>query len=109
MIRDWMHIASRRPIVMRGMKYVVVVGSILIVINHGNAIAAGTVDSTRIVQMILTLLVPYCVSTASSVGAIVLHGPHQVAPNSTSTGSSLRRTSDSKFDSLTSWIGICDV
>lgn len=73
MIREWLHIASRRPIVMRGLKYGLVVGSILIIINHGNAIAAGTVDSTRMVQMILTLLVPYCVSTASSVGAIIDH------------------------------------
>ncbi len=73
MIREWLHIASRRPIVMRGCKYALVVGSILIIINHGNAIIGGTVDSTRVVQMILTLLVPYCVSTASGVGAIIDH------------------------------------
>jgi hypothetical protein len=58
----------------------ILVGSILIVINHGNAIAAGTVDSTRIVQMILTLLVPYCVSTASSVGAIIDHRAGKTDP-----------------------------
>jgi hypothetical protein len=73
MIRQWLHIASRKPIVMRGLKYGIVVGSILIIINHGNAIAAGTVDSTRVIQMMLTVLVPYCVSTASSVGAIIDH------------------------------------
>ncbi len=73
MIREWLHIASRKPIVMRGCKYGLVVGSILIIINHGNAIADGTVDSTRLVQMMLTLLVPYCVSTASSVGAVIDH------------------------------------
>jgi len=72
-IREWLHIAGTRPIVMRGLKYGLVVGSILIVINHGNAIANGTVDSTRVIQMLLTLLVPYCVSTASSVGAILDH------------------------------------
>ncbi len=80
MIREWLHIASRRPIVMRGLKYGLVVGSILIIINHGNAIAAGTVDSTRMVQMILTLLVPYCVSTASSVGAIIDHRVGKTEP-----------------------------
>ncbi len=80
MIREWLHIASRTPIVMRGLKYALVVGSILIVINHGNAIAAGTVDSTRVVQMILTLLVPYCVSTASSVGAIIDHRARKTDP-----------------------------
>ena len=73
MIREWLHIAGRKPIVMRGCKYGLVVGSILIIINHGNAIADGTVDSTRVVQMLLTLLVPYCVSTASSIGAIIDH------------------------------------
>ena len=73
MIREWLKIASRRPIVMRGLKYGLVVGSILIVINHGNAIIEGTVDATRLIQMILTTLVPYCVSTASSVGAVLDH------------------------------------
>ena len=80
MIREWLHIASTRPIVMRGLKYATVVGSILIIINHGNAIAAGTVDFTRMVQMILTLLVPYCVSTASSVGATIDHRAGKTDP-----------------------------
>jgi hypothetical protein len=80
MIRQWLHIASRKPIVMRGLKYGIVVGSILIIINHGNAIAAGTVDSTRVIQMILTLLVPYCVSTASSVSAIIDHRAGKTDP-----------------------------
>ena len=71
MIREWLYIASRTPIVMRALKYGIFVGLILIIINHGNAIVAGTVDSTRVIQMILTVLVPYCVSTASSVGAVI--------------------------------------
>lgn len=71
MIREWFRIARRRPIVMRGLKYGIVVGSILIVINHGNALVEGTVDTARLIQMILTMLVPYCVSTASSVGVVL--------------------------------------
>ena len=73
MIRDWLRIACTKLIVLRGLKYGLVVGSLLIVINHGNAIIDGTVDSARVIQMMLTLLVPYCVSTASSVGAIIDH------------------------------------
>jgi hypothetical protein len=73
MIRDWLRTASTKRVVVRGLKYSVVVGSILIFINHGNAIVDGTVDATRLIQMLLTLLVPYCVSTASSVGAIIDH------------------------------------
>jgi hypothetical protein len=73
MIRDWLRIASTKSIVVRGLKYGLVVGSLLIAINHGNAIIDATVDSARVIQMMLTLLVPYCVSTASSVGAIIDH------------------------------------
>jgi hypothetical protein len=47
-----------------------IVGAILITINHGEAILRGDVTPGRLVQMALTLLVPYCVSTASSVGAM---------------------------------------
>jgi hypothetical protein len=73
MSKEWFDIACRRSIVTRGLKYGAIVGSILIFINHGNAIIEGAVDSTRLVQMALTLLVPYCVSTASSVGAVMEH------------------------------------
>jgi len=59
--------------VSRALKYAVVVGTVLVVINHGNAVVAGTLDAVRYVQMALTVLVPYCVSTASSVGAILDH------------------------------------
>ena len=72
-MKEWLKIATTRSIVVRGMKYAVVVGSILVVINHGNAIVAGTLDTTRVIQMMLTVLVPYCVSTASSVGAVMTH------------------------------------
>jgi hypothetical protein len=71
MIREWLRIASRRQIVMRGLKYGIVVGSILIIINHGNALIEGAVGATRLAQMLLTMFVPYCVSTASSVGAVL--------------------------------------
>lgn len=71
MMREWLSIACSGPIVRRALKYAIVVGAILIFINHGNAMAAGTVDATRVLQMMLTVLVPYCVSTASSVGAVL--------------------------------------
>ena len=47
-----------------------VVGGILITINHVDALARGDVDGTRLFKMGLTMLVPYCVSTLSSVGAM---------------------------------------
>jgi hypothetical protein len=63
--------------VRRAVGYAIVVGAVLIVINHGDAILSGHVDASRVLKMALTVLVPYCVSTASSVGAI-LDRPPQV-------------------------------
>jgi hypothetical protein len=57
-----------------------IAGPILILINHGSSILNGDVDLTRILQMCLTVIVPYIVSTVSSVstrlsveGGILMH------------------------------------
>ena len=61
----------RRPAVLkRGCLYAVVVGSVLIGINHGDALLRGDVTPNRILKMILTVVVPFVVSTTSSVAAI---------------------------------------
>jgi hypothetical protein len=67
---DWLRLASSRTVVRRALVYAVIVGAILIGINHGDAIVRGDFDSTRILKMFLTTLVPYTVSTLSSVGAM---------------------------------------
>ncbi|MFT4691499.1 MAG: hypothetical protein ACI9OD_003724 [Limisphaerales bacterium] len=48
----------------------VVVGTILILINHGDALLRGDIDLNRILKMLLTVTVPYMVSTYSAVDAI---------------------------------------
>jgi hypothetical protein len=63
--------ATAGSVVRRALGYAVVVGTVLIVINHGDAILAGHLDGPRVLKMALTVLVPYCVSTASSVGAML--------------------------------------
>lgn len=50
--------------------YAVVVGTILITINHADAILRGDVTTDRLLKMGLTVMVPYIVSTLSSVGAL---------------------------------------
>lgn len=62
-------VACERGIVVRACKYAVVVGAVLITINHGDALLAGDVDARRLLKIGLTVLVPYAVSTLSSVGA----------------------------------------
>ncbi len=64
-----LRIASSRPVVTRALKYALGVGALLIAINQGDHILAGTLTSGNAAKMALTVLVPYCVSTASSVSA----------------------------------------
>jgi NAD/NADP transhydrogenase alpha subunit len=68
---SWIRTAISGSVVRRAVGYGIVVGAVLIAINHGDAIVAGRVDASRVLKMALTVLVPYCVSTASSVGAIL--------------------------------------
>jgi len=72
-MKEWLRLATQPSIVKRASKYAVVVGFILIAINHGDAILRGEVTRGRIFQMILTILVPYTVSTLSAVGALLEH------------------------------------
>lgn len=50
--------------------YAIIVGMILITINHGDAILRGDITNVRVLKIALTVMVPYAVSTLSSVGAI---------------------------------------
>ncbi len=69
-MKEWLYFASRPRVVRRALKFAVVVGTILIVINHGPAIAARDLPAERWVRMVLTVLVPFVVSTSSSVCAM---------------------------------------
>jgi hypothetical protein len=65
----WLAVARERAVVLRALKFALVVGAVLIAINHGDALLRGEVDARRLLKMSLTVLVPYVVSTLSSVGA----------------------------------------
>ncbi|MBI2186422.1 MAG: nitrate/nitrite transporter NrtS [Acidobacteria bacterium] len=66
----WLNLATERSVVRRALGTAVVVGAILVAINHGDALLRGDVSLSRAFQIGLTVLVPYCVSTYSSVGAL---------------------------------------
>ena len=68
--QPFVSLALSRRVVRRALGYAVVVGAVLIAINHGDALLAGQVERGRLWKMGLTLLVPYAVSTLSSVGAL---------------------------------------
>jgi hypothetical protein len=63
----WLRLAVHPATVRRALWTAVVVGSLLIAINHGDAIWRGDMDRVRVAKILLTLAVPYLVSTVSSV------------------------------------------
>ena len=67
---DFLSLARSPRVVRRAVLYAVVVGTVLIAINHGDALLRGEVTADRWWKMGLTVLVPYTVSTLSSVGAL---------------------------------------
>lgn len=69
-MKEILVLAFKPSVVRRALKYAVIVGAILISINHGDAILRGDLPPARLLRMGLTLLVPYVVSTLSSVGAM---------------------------------------
>ena len=67
---DFLRLAVDRAVVVRALRTALIVGTILTAINHGSALLAGDVDRVRVFRIVLTLLVPYSVSTTSSVLAL---------------------------------------
>jgi hypothetical protein len=69
-MKETLRLAMQPSVVKRALKYAFVVGLILITINHSDAIIKGQVSAGRLFKMILTVMVPYIVSSLSSVGAL---------------------------------------
>ena len=63
-------LASRHDVVVRALKTALLVGSILIAVNHGDALLRGDIDFVRLLKMLVTMAVPYCVSTFASVSTL---------------------------------------
>jgi hypothetical protein len=70
-MKEQLQLACRPSVVKRALKYALVVGFILIAINHGDAILSGHITHGDLLKMLLTVMVPYAVSTLSSVGALL--------------------------------------
>ena len=67
---EWLRLAREPAVVRRALRTMAIVGAILIAINHGDALLRGDVDGMRVFRIVLTLFVPYAVSTTSSVAAL---------------------------------------
>jgi hypothetical protein len=69
-MKEWLSIAMRRDIVLRGLKVAAIVGTILVAINQGDLILSRQLDASAVWKIPLTYLVPYCVATFGGVSAI---------------------------------------
>jgi len=63
-------IAFSRPVVIGAINVSLIVGSVLALVNHGTAIINLTLSLEIVIKIFLSYLVPYCVSTYSTVKAI---------------------------------------
>ncbi len=70
-MKEFIALCITKPVIKRASLTALVVGAILIIINHGDALLRGQVDANRLFKIILTVFVPYLVSTTSSVSAIL--------------------------------------
>ena len=59
----------QKAIVVRGLKFSLVVGTILVLINQYELILTGQISTETWIKIGLTYMVPYVVSTLSSVQA----------------------------------------
>ncbi len=73
-MRKKIRIATRREVVKTATKFALIVGPVLALINHGDALLDGTMDTIAWLKVGLTMIVPYSVSTLSSISAYQAKG-----------------------------------
>lgn len=67
---SFLALALQRDVVARAARTAALVGTLLMLINHGDALAVGAIDLERIAKIVLTFAVPYGVATYASVQAL---------------------------------------
>ena len=70
-LHRWFQTARSSGVVRRAIKVSLIVGTLLVAINHGPYLWAGDIKPFRLFQIALTYVVPYCVATWSSVAALL--------------------------------------
>ena len=66
-LRTFISIAMERSTVVRALRIAAIVGTTLVAINQGGKFLSGGVDTGCLISSGLTFVVPYCVSTVSTV------------------------------------------
>ena len=68
--RRALKVAARPDIVRRSLVVSLIVGTVLVAINHGDLILSGGIGRKELIKILLTYIVPYCVSTFSAVAVL---------------------------------------
>jgi len=69
-IQRWFRAACRPEIVQRSIRVALIVGTILVAVNYTDRWMKGTLVPIDYLKMLVTYLVPYCVSTYASVATL---------------------------------------
>lgn len=69
-VPSFWEVASARNTVMRALRIALIVGVLIAIINHGDRIVMQGMNAMDWLKCALTFLVPYAVSTYSSVQAV---------------------------------------
>jgi len=69
-LKVWFAIATRPAVVTRSARVALVVGTLLTLINQCGRVLALDIDAPTLARIVLTYIVPYCVSTWAAVGAL---------------------------------------
>jgi hypothetical protein len=68
-LKQKLEVAFSPTIMKRSLKVSIIVGTLLMLINHGDALFNGELDLIRMLKILLTYTVPYLVSTQAGVAA----------------------------------------
>lgn len=71
LLAEWLAGCISKPVIRKAVLSSLIVGTILVAINHGDALLHGQIDGMRLFRIVLTMIVPYEVSTVSSVSTII--------------------------------------
>lgn len=66
----WRHALSS-SVLRRAIRVSLSIGSLLMLINYGDQLLAGTLTARDVLKIALTYCVPFCVSTWSAASALV--------------------------------------
>lgn len=70
-MKRWFSLAFQKRVVFRSLRVAVIVGTLLVIINHFDTLAGGELQGLILVKIVLTYLVPYSVATYAAVEALL--------------------------------------